>query len=162
MRTSSIVLSSFAALALFSFAAIAAPPGMAPYPGQGGGYAAPPPPPSSMDPGAAPYGGSGYQQNPSAKPLKPAGCVWSRRIRDWSPVDDRTMVVREGSRRFLVTFSGSCRDSRYEYGMGVDTRYSSCLRAGDRVTFGSPFGYGYGRMAMPCYIKKIEELPKQA
>jgi hypothetical protein len=72
------------------------------------------------------------------------------------------MIVRQGSKRFLVTFSGSCRDSRYEYGMGVDTRYSSCLRAGDRVTFGSPWGHRRDPMAMPCYIKKVEELPRQA
>jgi hypothetical protein len=77
-------------------------------------------------------------------------------------VNDQTMIVRQGSKRFLVTFNGSCRDTRWEYGMAVDTRYSSCLRAGDRVTFGSPFGPGYGRMSMPCVIKKVEELPRPA
>ncbi len=161
MFKSTALLSSIAAFAALSLTAAAAPPGMAPYPGQTGGYAAPPPPPPGMDPAAAPSGGPGAPP-PAAKPLKPAGCVWSKHIRDWNPVDDRTMVIRQGSKRFLVTFNGRCRDSRFEYGMGVDTRYSSCLRAGDRVTFGSPWGRAPGRMAFPCYIKKIEELPKQA
>jgi hypothetical protein len=159
MRTASTVLSSIAALAAMSALAFAAPSGMAPYPGQVSPYAAPPPPSPGMAP--SPYG-AGAAAPPAAKPLKPAGCVWSRQIRDWSPVNDETMIVRQGSKRFLVTFNGRCRDSRYEYAMGVDTRYSSCLRAGDRVTFRSPFGYAPGRMNFPCTIKKVEELPQSA
>lgn len=164
MRKTTLVLSTIAAFAAVSSGVIAAPQGMAPYPGQSGGYAAPlPPPPPGTEPSAQPGANAapGSTAPQTTQPLKRAGCVWSRTIRDWSHVDDRTMIIREGSKRYLVTFNGACRDSRWEYGMAVDTRYSSCLREGDSVTFGSPFGHGYGRMAFPCHIKKIEELPRQ-
>lgn len=163
MRKTTAVLSTVAAIAALTTGVLAAPQGMAPYPGQTGATATPPPPPPGMEPNAPPAsnGAPGYPPPATAKPLKPAGCVWTRTIRDWSHVDDRTMIVREGSKRYLVTFNGTCRDSRWEYGMAVDSRYGSCLREGDRVTFGSPFGYTRGPMPFPCYIKKIEELPKQ-
>jgi hypothetical protein len=160
MRTPAAMLSVVAFT--LSFGAIAAPQGMAPYPGQIGENVAPKPPPQPGGGGPAHPGDNRAITPTPAKPLKPAACVWSRQMSQWSPVDDRSMIVHQGSKRYLVTFNGVCKDSRHEYGMNIDTRFSPCLSSGDRVTFASPFGLRNRNMVFPCYIKKIEELPKQA
>lgn len=130
--------------------ALAAPQGMAPYPGQAGPYAAPPPPPP---PGAA------MAPSPNAAPArKRPSCVWTRRIDGWNPVDDYSMVVTQGRKRYLVTFSGKCQAQKYEHAIRISRHWGSCLRPGDTVDFTSPFGnshHFYGS----CMISKVEIAP---
>jgi hypothetical protein len=144
-----VALFSTAALTLgLGAAALAAPAGMAPYPGQGAA-AAPPPPPGE--------GGMAPQPGADA-PRKRPTCVWTRRIDGWNPVDDTTMIVTQGSKRYLVTFSGKCRQQKYEHAMRISRHRGSCLSPGDTVDFTSPFGYTpmyYGS----CMISKVEIAP---
>jgi hypothetical protein len=151
MRMIAALLSTAALTLGLGASALAAPQGMAPYPGEVGSNAAPPPPPNVAGPGAV---------QPPAQKRKP-GCVWRRNISGWQPVDDYTMIVRQGSKRYLVTFDGRCRGQRDQFGMQITRGYGSCLGEGDVVNFtSSPFGHGY-RNALhdSCMIRKIEIAP---
>ena len=156
MRKTFAIVAGVVASTALAAAALPAPNGLAPFPGGYNPYAAPPPP----QPGNA-ANGSSVAPAPVAAP-KPVNCLWNRRLRNWSAIDDRSMMLYQGSRRYLVTFSGTCRESRFEQGLVVDRRFGSCLGPGDRVTFGSPSGRQWDQGLAPCYIKKIEELPRQA
>jgi hypothetical protein len=139
--------------------AVAAPQGMAPYPGQSV-YTPPPPPP---EPGTgAPSAAAPYPGAPAAAPSerRRPTCVWTRRINGWSPVDNRSMIVTQGTKKYLVTFSGSCPQNRHETAIRILRNHGSCLGSGDMVDFTNPFGYRHGgNMYAPCMIQKVEIYP---
>lgn len=66
-------------------------------------------------------------------------CLVARQISSWSQLDDSTVVMRSGSRKFKVTFVGTCRQAKWAYAAHVDN-FGICLRPGDRISFSSPFG----------------------
>jgi hypothetical protein len=150
MRTTTAVIGVIAAAT--AGMALAAPQGMAPYPGQTGGYAAPPPPNGAAMQEPGPSG------NAVDAPRKRPTCVWTRRISGWTPVDDYQMVVTQGTKRYLVTFSGKCRAQKHEQAIRVSRHWGSCLSPGDSVDFVSPFGYGPGYYGS-CMISKVELAP---
>jgi hypothetical protein len=157
MRTLAAMLSVVAFT--LSFGAIAAPQGMAPYPGQVSPYAAPQPPRlESNQPGPAPVA------PPAANnaPKKDVGCLWTRRMSGWTPNGDEQMIIHQGRKRYLVTFSSRCREQRYEHAIRVTRNWGTCLRPGDRVEFTSPFGHRFpGHYMGSCIISKIELAPDQ-
>jgi hypothetical protein len=148
MRTTAAFIGSAALMFGFVAAATAAPQGMAPYPGQAGGYAAP-----------APQGPNG-----AAPVQKKKTCVWPRRVSNWSAVDNRSMIVYQGRKKYLVTFSGTCRGQHRENGFYVTRDMGHCLDSGDWIRFASPYGYGHRNAIpeVPCVVKSVELMPDHA
>jgi len=70
-------------------------------------------------------------------------CLFARQISSWSQIDDRTVVMRSGSHKFLVTFVGSCRQAKWAEVARVDN-LGLCVRPGDVITFSSSFGHPIG------------------
>jgi hypothetical protein len=159
MKVSALLVGGVIAGMTLAAAAVAQPQGMAPYPGQAA-YTPPPAPPvpaTGAPTAAAPYPGA-----PAAAPTerRRPSCIWTRRINGWSPVDNRSMVVTQGTRKFLVTFSGNCPQNRHETAIRIVRPHGSCLGAGDMVDFTNPFGYQSGAiMYAPCMIQKVEIYP---
>lgn len=77
-------------------------------------------------------------------PAKPAAnentCLFARQISSWSQLDDNTVVLRSGSRKFKVTFVGPCRQAKWAYAAHVD-HFSLCVRPGDVMIFSSTDEY---------------------
>ncbi len=78
-----------------------------------------------------------------ATPPNESPCLIARQITSWSQLDDQTVVVRSGSRKFKVTFVGSCRQAKWAEAARVDN-FGLCLRPGDVMTFSMWDGHPIG------------------
>lgn len=97
-------------------------------------------------------------------------CLIARTISSWSSLDDRTLLIRAGARKYRVTFFNSCRESRWAWTARSD-HFGMCVRAGDTLTFSTdphPLGssWPHWRWDWPghgfeerCHIQSIEALP---
>ncbi|MFN9357014.1 MAG: hypothetical protein ACK55V_11540 [Alphaproteobacteria bacterium] len=70
-------------------------------------------------------------------------CLFARQISSWSQLDERTVVMRSGSRKFRVTFVGTCRQAKWAEVAQVDN-LGLCVRPGDVITFSSSYGHPIG------------------
>ena len=70
-------------------------------------------------------------------------CLFARQISSWSQLDDMTVVMRAGSRKFKVTFVGPCRQAKWAEVARVEN-LGLCVRPGDVMTFSSAFGHPIG------------------
>ena len=107
---------------------------------------------------------------PASPPDDKHACVIARTISGWSRLDDRTLVMRAGGRKYLVTFHHPCREANWAYGARTD-HFGMCLRPGDALIFSvdsHPLGprWPHWGSRWPergfeerCYIKTIEKLP---
>lgn len=158
MRKTTAVLSTVAAIAALTTGVLAAPQGMAPYPGQTGAMATPPPPPDLQ-----PNAGQTTNVRPVTAPKnQEVGCLWTRRISGWTPSGDRQMIMYQGRKRYLVTLNGSCYEQYRENAIRVSRQWGSCLSPGDSIEFTSPFGRRFpGSYLGSCVITKIELAPEK-
>ena len=84
---------------------------------------------------------------------KPEPCLFANQISGWSYIDDKTVGVRAGSKRFQLVFFANCRQAKWAHSTRVDNM-SLCLRPGDTMIFSSTDGF-HER----CTIDKISLLP---
>ena len=84
---------------------------------------------------------------------KPEPCLFANQISGWTYVDDKTVVVRAGSKRFQLVFFATCRQAKWAHTARVDNM-SLCLRPGDTMIFSSTDGFDER-----CTIDKITLLP---
>lgn len=70
-------------------------------------------------------------------------CLYARQISSWSQLDDTTVVMRAGTRKFRVTFVGPCRQAKWAEVARVEN-LGLCVRPGDVMTFSSAFGHPIG------------------
>lgn len=64
-------------------------------------------------------------------------CIWIRSIRDYKPLDDRSLLIWSGSRPYYVRLVTRSRGMRSAFGMSVDSRDDRlCPYGGDGLNFG--------------------------
>jgi hypothetical protein len=102
-------------------------------------------------------------------PSPPRTCVIMRSIHRWTDLDDKTALIESASRRYKITFWGSCHEMSLSIFARVERSPSAglCLERGDVLVFNeglpSPIGPARER-AHPafeerCIIDSIEALP---
>lgn len=101
------------------------------------------------------------------EPAKQSSCVQARSIHQWDVIDDRTAYIYTSpTRKFKVTFVGTCRDMKYAHFAEIERRASSgiCLAPGDEIVFSrrhprlrsdEPYE------AQHCMIKSVEAVPHE-
>ena len=123
---------------------------------------------------AAGAGSASEPAPPAAQTPPPANgtpCLFARQISGWSQLDDQTVVLRSGSRKFKVTFVGPCRQAKWAYAARVDN-FGVCVRPGDVMIFSSPFGHPVGEhwphwgqrwpangFDQRCMVQSVSQLP---
>ena len=82
-------------------------------------------------------------------------CISVRSIRDYKPLDDRTLLIYSGSRPYFVRLSSSSREMRSTSRMQVDSRDDRlCPYGGDGLIFGSFDPY-------PIRVRSISRITKE-
>jgi len=82
-------------------------------------------------------------------------CIWVRSIRDYKPLDDRTLLIYSGSRPYFVRLSSSSREMRSTSSMVVDSRDDRlCPYGGDGLIFGRFDPY-------PVRVRSISRITKE-
>jgi len=85
-------------------------------------------------------------------------CIWIRSIRDYSPLDDETLLIWAGSNRpYLVRLTQRSMDMRSTFGMSVISRDEQlCPYGGDGLKFGALESF-------PASVRAIDRItPDQA
>lgn len=82
-------------------------------------------------------------------------CIWIRSIRDYKPLDDRSLLIWSGSRPYYVRLVTRARQMRSAIGMSVDSRDDRlCPYGGDGLNFG-----GFGDS--PARVRAISRITKE-
>ena len=83
---------------------------------------------------------------------------FTRGISGFGKTTDRTVVLRRGSQRYLVTTRNRCRDLDDALSLGIDS-FSGCLSRGDQIIgIDSVFGHNFNHApSFPCFVDKIYE-----
>ena len=82
-------------------------------------------------------------------------CIWVRSIRDYKPLDDRTLLIYSGSRPYFVRLASPSREMRSTSSMVVDSRDDRlCPYGGDGLIFGRFDPY-------PVRVRSINRISKE-
>lgn len=62
-------------------------------------------------------------------------CHYIRRVRNWTQIDEVTILLRGTKGRYVVTFEEPCRQARLAQSLSISSTVQRCLRSGDKVSF---------------------------
>lgn len=93
-------------------------------------------------------------------------CVIMQTLSGWSRVDDLTLILRGGGKKYKVDFYSPCRETNWAFAMRAENS-SMCLRPGDTLIFeidSNPMERRWRQsnhhgFEERCQIKSIELLP---
>lgn len=81
-------------------------------------------------------------------------CIWIRSIRDYKPLDDRSLLIWSGSRPYYVSLVSRSLEMRSAFRMSVDSRDDRlCPYGGDGLNFG-------GLSRSPSRVRAISRISK--
>jgi hypothetical protein len=82
-------------------------------------------------------------------------CLFADRVDGFKDAKTDSVILTEGSRDFLVTFTARCRGLKWANKVATVARGGTCLTPGDKIVFEETQGF-----TEHCYIKTIEMIVK--
>jgi hypothetical protein len=86
---------------------------------------------------------------------KDTRCLFADLVDGFKNAEKETVVLTQGSREFLVTFTARCRGLNWAQEIATVARGGACLTPGDKIVFAETQGF-----TERCYIKTIEMVEK--